>query len=52
MKNSLPLLLLLAFTPHCLASIGITTTDVPNAVVKAKYSAVVHASGGCTPHKW
>jgi len=52
MKTSLPLLLLLAFTPHCLASIGITTTDVPNAVVKTKYSAVVHASGGCTPYTW
>jgi hypothetical protein len=52
MKTTLPLLLLLACTPHCLASIGITTTDVPNAVVKTKYSAVIHASGGCTPFRW
>jgi len=52
MKTSLPLLLLLALTSHCLASIGITTTEVPNALVKTKYSAVVHASGGCTPYTW
>jgi len=51
MKIGLPLLFL-AFAPQCLASIGITTTDVPNAVVKTKYSAVVHASGGCTPYTW
>jgi fibronectin type 3 domain-containing protein len=52
MKTGLPLLLVLAFTPHCLASIGITTTDIPNALVKSDYSAVIQAGGGCTPYKW
>jgi hypothetical protein len=32
--------------------VGITTTSLPNGTVNTAYSAVVHASGGCTPYKW
>jgi hypothetical protein len=33
-------------------SIAITTTSLPNGTVGTAYSAVVKASGGCTPYKW
>jgi len=46
-------LLLVAVASRCFASsIEITTTTVPNGTVKIAYSAVVKASGGCTPYKW
>ncbi len=46
-------LLLVAFASQCVASsIAITTTTVPNGTVNTAYSAVVKASGGCTPYKW
>jgi hypothetical protein len=46
-----PLLLLFAFP--CLASaIAITTTTLPNGTVDVPFSAVVNASGGCTPYHW
>jgi len=46
-------LLLVAFASRCVASgVEITTTTVPNGTVKTAYSAVVKASGGCTPYKW
>src|SRR5205814_413530 len=32
--------------------IGITTTSLPNGTVGTAYSAVVKATGGCTPYKW
>ncbi len=32
--------------------VAITTTSLPNATVETAYSAVVQASGGCTPYKW
>jgi hypothetical protein len=32
--------------------VTITTTSLPNATVGTAYSAVVKASGGCTPYKW
>jgi len=34
------------------SSVGITTTSVPNGMVKTAYSAAIRASGGCTPYKW
>jgi hypothetical protein len=34
------------------ASVTITTGSVPNGTVKTAYSAVINASGGCTPYKW
>ena len=34
------------------SGIAITTTSVPNGTVGTVYSAVVKASGGCTPYKW
>jgi hypothetical protein len=33
-------------------SVAITTSSVPNGTVKTAYSAVIKASGGCTPYKW
>ncbi len=30
----------------------ITTTSLPDGKVKTAYSAVIEASGGCTPYKW
>lgn len=33
-------------------TLSITTTTVPNGTVGTAYSAVVKASGGCTPYKW
>lgn len=32
--------------------LAITTTSVPNGTVGMAYSAIVNASGGCTPYKW
>jgi hypothetical protein len=54
MKTWLLSLMLLVFASRCVASstVDITTTSLPNGTVKTAYSAVVHASGGCTPYKW
>jgi Putative Ig domain len=46
-----PLLLVLLGGP-CFGSIAITTTTLPNGTAGTAYSAVVKASGGCTPYKW
>lgn len=51
MKPFLPLLLLLLGT-SCFGGVAITTTSLPNGTVGTAYSAVVKASGGCTPYKW
>jgi Putative Ig domain len=32
--------------------LAITTSSLPNGTVGSAYSAVVKASGGCTPYKW
>jgi large repetitive protein len=45
-------LALVACVSPSMANVGITTTSVPNGTVKTPYSAVVSASGGCTPYKW
>ena len=46
-------LLLVVFASRCAASsVAITTTSLPNGTVKTAYSAVIKASGGCTPYKW
>ena len=53
MKSRLLPLLLVAFASRCVAaSVAITTTSLPNGTVKTAYSAVIKASGGCTPYKW
>ena len=54
MKSSLPLLLLFAFVSSyaAAASVSITTTSLPNGTVQTSYSAVINASGGCTPYQW
>jgi hypothetical protein len=46
-----PLLLLLLGTT-CFGTVAITTTSLPNGTIGTAYSAVVKASGGCTPYKW
>lgn len=52
MKPWLFLLLLVALASRCAANVTITTTNLPNGTVKTSYSAVINASGGCTPYKW
>jgi hypothetical protein len=44
--------LLLLFPLPCLASIAITTTTLPNGTLDVSFSAVINASGGCTPYRW
>jgi hypothetical protein len=52
MKSWLLSLLLVVFVSPCVASsVAITTSSVPNGTVKTAYSAVIKASGGCTPYK-
>jgi hypothetical protein len=34
------------------SGLTITTTKVPNGTVETAYSAVITATGGCTPYKW
>ena len=34
------------------SDVNITTSSLPNGTVNTAYSAVVKASGGCTPYKW
>jgi hypothetical protein len=52
MKASLLLFALLVSAFPCLASITISTTSLPNGTESVAYSAVIQASGGCTPYKW
>jgi hypothetical protein len=53
MKSGLLSLLLVVFvSPYMASSIAITTSSVPNGTAKTAYSAVIKASGGCTPYKW
>jgi hypothetical protein len=51
-KSSLYSFLLLVLGAQCFGAIAITTTTLPNGTVGTAYSAVVKASGGCTPYKW
>lgn len=52
MKSCLFSLLLLILGTRCFGNVAITTTSLPNGTVGTAYSAVVKASGGCTPYKW
>jgi hypothetical protein len=53
MKSGLLSLLLVVFaSPYVASSVAITTSSVPNGTVKTAYSALIKASGGCTPYKW
>ena len=52
MKLWLLPLLLFGFAAESMASVKITTTTLPNGTVDKPYSAVIDASGGCTPYKW
>jgi hypothetical protein len=45
--------LLLLFVTRCFGSVvAISTKSLPNGTVGAAYSAVIQASGGCTPYAW
>ena len=49
----LPLLcLVLTLACRCFASVGITTSSLPNGTYNSSYSGKVNATGGCTPYKW
>jgi hypothetical protein len=53
MKPCILSLLLVVLASRCVASVvAITTTSLPNGTVETPYSAVINASGGCTPYKW
>jgi hypothetical protein len=53
MKSSLLSFFLFLAVYDCAAAVvEITATSVPNGTVETAYSAVVTASGGCTPYKW
>lgn len=53
MKSPLLTLVLLGFGSSCFASsVSITTTSLPNGTANTAYSAVIDASGGCTPYSW
>lgn len=52
MKSFLLPLLLVVFVSRCVANVGITTTRLPDGTVQTAYSAVIKATGGCTPYKW
>jgi hypothetical protein len=46
-------ILMIVLASRCVASnVAITTTSLPNGTAKTAYSAVIKASGGCTPYKW
>lgn len=52
MKASFLSLLVLVFASRSFASVTITTSSLPNGTLNASYSAIIKASGGCTPYKW
>jgi putative Ig domain-containing protein len=53
MKLWLFLLLVVVFISRfAVCNIAITTKSVPNGTTKTDYSAVINATGGCTPYKW
>jgi hypothetical protein len=47
-----PLLLVVLGSRFAVSSVAITTNSVPNGTTKTDYSAVIKATGGCTPYKW
>src|ERR1700747_3657105 len=48
----LPLLLVVFASGYVASGVVITTTSLPKGRVNTAYSAVIKASGGCTPYKW
>lgn len=52
MRHRLLSLSLLLFAVRCFGSVAITTSSVPNGIVGTAYSAVIKATGGCTPYVW
>jgi hypothetical protein len=47
-----PLLLVVLVSRFAVCNVAITTKTVPNGTTKTEYSAVIKATGGCTPYKW
>lgn len=52
MKLWLLSLLLFGLATESLASLRITTSNLPGGTVDTHYSARIEASGGCTPYEW
>jgi hypothetical protein len=52
MRVCLLSLLLFGLTATSSASLRITTSDLPNGTIDTRYSALIEASGGCTPYRW
>jgi len=49
---SLSILLLLSAYPGRASTVAISTSTLPTGTVGVPFSAVVNASGGCTPYTW
>jgi hypothetical protein len=47
-----PPLLVILIASHCFGSVGLITTTLPNGTVGTPYTAVIQATGGCTPYAW
>jgi len=52
MRSKILVALILTLASHCLASIGINTSTLPNGVLKDAYLGAVRASGGCARYAW
>ncbi len=54
MKSWLLSSLLFLFATQCFGAVTVTieTKSLPSGTVGTAYSAVIQASGGCTPYKW
>jgi hypothetical protein len=52
MRSKILISMIFTLTSHCLASIGINTSTLPNGILKDAYLADVRVSGGCTPYAW
>src|SRR5436309_301019 len=47
-----PLLVAILAFPCWTSDLAISTTSLPNGMVQTSYSAIIKASGGCTPYTW
>jgi len=52
MKPTLLSLVVLVLSSRSFATVAITTSTLPGGTVSTPYSAVIQATGGCTPYSW
>src|ERR1700756_85370 len=52
MRSKILISTIFTLASHCLASIGINTSTLPNGILKDAYLADVRVSGGCAPYAW